>query len=87
MRPKQQVASRVQKTEMMKHKVLVYHGQGCAGKEKGDHIMIMPAYNITPQLIREIANGSANAVEDVFKEMPSRMRDDGKSSESRGPDK
>jgi adenosylmethionine-8-amino-7-oxononanoate aminotransferase len=46
----------------------VYHGQGCAGGGRGDHIMIMPAYNISSKLIAEIVDRVACAVEEVLRE-------------------
>jgi adenosylmethionine-8-amino-7-oxononanoate aminotransferase len=63
-----QVAQRVQRTAMRDFRVLVYHGQGCAGGGRGDHIMIMPAYNISSKLIAEIVDRVACAVEEVLRE-------------------
>ncbi|KAL2262016.1 hypothetical protein VTK26DRAFT_2717 [Humicola hyalothermophila] len=65
--PELQVAMRVQRTAMRDFRVLVYHGQGCAGGGRGDHIMIMPAYNISAKLVVEIVERVASAIEKVFK--------------------
>ena len=63
------VAERVQKTAVREFKVLVYHGQGCAGGGRGDHIMIMPAYTISGKLVAEIVERVACAVEQVFRQI------------------
>jgi adenosylmethionine-8-amino-7-oxononanoate aminotransferase len=65
--PGQQIAQRVQRIAMRDFKVLIYHGQGCAGGGRGDHVMIMPAYNISSKLITEIVERVACAVEEVFR--------------------
>lgn len=49
--------------------MMIYHGQGCAGDKKGDHIMIMPAYNIDAQMIDEIVERLGDAVDAVFEEL------------------
>lgn len=67
--PSLQVAQRVQRAAMWTFKVLVYHGQGCAGGGRGDHIMIMPAYNISSKLIAQVVQRIACAVEEVFREL------------------
>jgi adenosylmethionine-8-amino-7-oxononanoate aminotransferase len=61
------VAERVQKAAVREFKVLVYHGQGCAGGGRGDHIMIMPAYTISSKLVAEIVERVACAVDEVFR--------------------
>jgi adenosylmethionine-8-amino-7-oxononanoate aminotransferase len=61
------VAERVQKAAAREFKVLVYHGQGCAGGGRGDHIMIMPAYTISSKLVAEIVERVACAVDEVFR--------------------
>lgn len=67
-----QVASRVQKcAQKSPHDVLVYQGQGCAGGGRGDHIMIMPAYNASTRLIEDIVDGGASAIQEVFQELSS----------------
>ncbi|KAK3944608.1 pyridoxal phosphate-dependent transferase [Diplogelasinospora grovesii] len=64
--PTLQIALQVYKTAMQEMRVLVYTGQGCAGNGKGDHIMIMPAYNISGKLVRELVERVAGAIERVF---------------------
>jgi adenosylmethionine-8-amino-7-oxononanoate aminotransferase len=63
------VAERVQKMAVREFRVLVYHGQGCAGGGRGDHIMIMPAYTISSKLIVEIVERVAGAIEEVFQRL------------------
>ncbi|KAH6849816.1 pyridoxal phosphate-dependent transferase [Chaetomium sp. MPI-CAGE-AT-0009] len=63
------VAERVHKTAVREFKVLVYYGQGCAGGGRGDHIMIMPAYNISAKLVAEIVERVAGAIEEVFRRL------------------
>ncbi|KAK4234802.1 pyridoxal phosphate-dependent transferase [Achaetomium macrosporum] len=63
------IAERVHKTAVTDFRVLVYHGQGCAGGGRGDHIMIMPAYDISSGLIAGIVERVACAVEDVFRHL------------------
>lgn len=65
--PGLQVAQRVHWTAMKDFRVLVYHGQGCAGDGRGDHIMIMPAYDISAKLVAEIVARVACAVEVTFR--------------------
>ncbi|KAK3379390.1 pyridoxal phosphate-dependent transferase [Lasiosphaeria ovina] len=62
-----QVAQRVHQVDARDFKVLVYHRQGCAGGGRGDHIMIMPAYNITADLVVDTVERVAGAVEEVFR--------------------
>lgn len=64
--PELQISLRVFKKAMRDFHVLVYHSQGCAGNGRGDHIMVMPAYDIPRKLIVEIAKRVAGSVEDVF---------------------
>lgn len=61
------VAERVHKTAVRDFRVLVYCGQGCAGDGRGDHIMIMPAYDISSKLVAEIVERVAGAVDEVFR--------------------
>ncbi|KAK3295849.1 pyridoxal phosphate-dependent transferase [Chaetomium fimeti] len=63
------VAEKVHKTAVREFRVLVYHGQGCAGGGRGDHIMIMPAYNISAKLVAEIVERVAGAIEEVFRRL------------------
>ncbi|KAK1751888.1 putative aminotransferase YodT [Echria macrotheca] len=64
--PALQVALRVFTRAVRVERVLVYHGQGCAGGGRGDHVMVMPAYDVSPKLVREMVERLARAVEDVF---------------------
>lgn len=65
-----QIALRVQRcAQRPPHNVLVYQGQGCAGAGKGDHIMIMPAYNADSGIIEDVVNGVVSAIEVVFKDL------------------
>ncbi|KAK4146183.1 pyridoxal phosphate-dependent transferase [Dichotomopilus funicola] len=63
------IAERVHKVAVGGFRVLVYHGQGCAGGGRGDHIMIMPAYTISERLVGEIVERVAGAVEEVFRRL------------------
>ncbi|KAI1476475.1 aminotransferase, class III [Daldinia eschscholtzii] len=65
--PKLQVAQRVHATALSApHNLSLYFGQGCAGQGRGDHIMIMPAYNVTPDVIETIVDRFAAVLSDVF---------------------
>ncbi|KAK5664309.1 hypothetical protein OQA88_527 [Cercophora sp. LCS_1] len=66
--PALQISGRVYTTAMKDFRVLVYNGQGCAGNGRGDHIMVMPAYNIPSNLVEEIVKRVASAIEKVFAE-------------------
>ncbi|KAK0623316.1 pyridoxal phosphate-dependent transferase [Immersiella caudata] len=61
-----QVAMRVFRCAMKSHGVLVYAGQGCAGEGKGDHIMVMPAYDVTSREVGKMVERIAAAVEEVL---------------------
>ncbi|KAK4189564.1 pyridoxal phosphate-dependent transferase [Podospora australis] len=67
--PEMQIAQLVQKLAMKKYQVLVYHGQGCAGERRGDHVMVMPAYDVSSGLVREIVERVSKAVEEVFRDL------------------
>ncbi|KAI1801618.1 aminotransferase, class III [Daldinia bambusicola] len=65
--PKLQIARRVHETALgAPHNLSLYFGQGCAGQGRGDHIMVMPAYNVTPDVIETIVDRFAAALTDVF---------------------
>ncbi|KAK0711319.1 pyridoxal phosphate-dependent transferase [Lasiosphaeris hirsuta] len=64
--PALQMAHQVFRVAMRDFRVLVYHGQGCAGDGRGDHIMIMPAYNMPETSILDVAKRVTRAVEKVF---------------------
>jgi adenosylmethionine-8-amino-7-oxononanoate aminotransferase len=67
--PGLKVAEKVYTKAVREFKVLVYYGQGCAGHGRGDHIMIMPAYDISSELVAKIVERMACAVEEVFREL------------------
>ncbi|KAK3375416.1 pyridoxal phosphate-dependent transferase [Podospora didyma] len=67
--PELQVAQRVYLAAMKKFRVLVYAGQGCAGNGRGDHVMVMPAYDISSRMVASIAERVACAVEDAFQDI------------------
>lgn len=48
--------------------MMIYHGQGCAGNKRGDHVMIMPAYNVDAPLVDVIVERLGDAVEAAFEE-------------------
>lgn len=60
------VAQMVHKRAMKDFGVLVYNGQGCAGEGKGDHVMVMPAYDVSVDELEMIVDGLGKAVESVF---------------------
>lgn len=49
--------------------MMIYHGQGCAGNKRGDHVMIMPAYNVDAQMIDVIVERLGYAVDAAFEEL------------------
>jgi len=65
--PALQISPQIFRVALKDFRVLVYHGQGCAGGGRGDHIMVMPAYNITSRLVEEIVERVVGAVEVVFR--------------------
>ncbi|OTB08440.1 hypothetical protein M426DRAFT_19106 [Hypoxylon sp. CI-4A] len=65
--PQLQLARRVHETALGEpYNVAIYFGQGCAGQGRGDHIMIMPAYNVTRDVVETIVTKVAAVIEDVF---------------------
>ncbi|KAI1212250.1 PLP-dependent transferase [Annulohypoxylon truncatum] len=65
--PKLQIAHRVHQTALSApHNLAVYYGQGCAGEGRGDHIMIMPAYNVTRDVVEMIVDRFVAVMDDVF---------------------
>ncbi|KAK8022326.1 hypothetical protein PG993_013093 [Apiospora rasikravindrae] len=48
------------------YNMAIYYGQGCAGEKRGDHVMLMPAYNSTPETIELMVDTLASVVEKVF---------------------
>lgn len=63
------VAQMVHKTAMKEFGVLVYNGQGCAGEGRGDHVMVMPAYDISVDELELMVDGLGKAVEYVFEKL------------------
>lgn len=63
------VAQMVHRTAMKEFGVLVYNGQGCAGEGKGDHVMVMPAYDISVEGLEMIVDGLGKAIESVFERL------------------
>lgn len=53
--------------------MMVYYGQGCAGNKRGDHVMIMPAYNVDAQMIDTIVEWLGDAVDEAFEELAERV--------------
>lgn len=51
------------------YNISLYPGSGTADGKTGDHILLAPAYNSTPELIEEIIDGTARTVEDFFEEL------------------
>ncbi|KAK4167540.1 putative aminotransferase YodT [Cladorrhinum sp. PSN259] len=62
------MAQKVWKVAMEEFRVLLYSGQGCAGRGRGDHVMIMPAYDIGEKEVGEIVRRLKGAVVRVFGE-------------------
>lgn len=63
------VAQMVHRTAMKEFGVLVYNGQGCAGEGRGDHVMVMPAYDILEEELEMIVDRLGKAVESVFEKL------------------
>ncbi|KAI1384651.1 PLP-dependent transferase [Hypoxylon trugodes] len=65
--PTLQLARRIHETALSPpHNMAVYFGQGCAGQGRGDHVMIMPAYNVTREVIDTIVEKFVVVLDDVF---------------------
>ncbi|KAI2612784.1 pyridoxal phosphate-dependent transferase [Hypoxylon fragiforme] len=65
--PELQLSRRIHEATLRPpHNMAVYYGQGCAGHSRGDHIMIMPAYNITREVVETIVDTFAAVVNDFF---------------------
>lgn len=68
--PSMEIARRVHVEAMnAKNPMMIYHGQGCAGNRRGDHVMIMPAYNVTSKLIMVIVDRLVSAVNATFEDI------------------
>lgn len=67
--PRLQIAHQVHSTALSPpYNMAIYHGQGCAGEKRGDHVMIMPAYNSTSETIELMVDTLAAVVDKVFKD-------------------
>ncbi|KAI1505485.1 aminotransferase, class III [Biscogniauxia marginata] len=65
--PKLQLSYRIHKTALSSpHDLALYYGQGCAGHKRGDHIMIMPAYNVSHDVVETIVDKFVAVVNEVF---------------------
>ncbi|ORY69815.1 aminotransferase, class III [Pseudomassariella vexata] len=65
--PKLQLAYRIHEMAMSPpYNTVLYYGQGCAGNRKGDHVMIMPAYNVTEGVLESIAEKTVAVIQRVF---------------------
>lgn len=61
------LAKRVHDTALREpYNLMIYHGQGCAGGRKGDHIMLCPAYDVTADEIEIIVDCVSGALEDAL---------------------
>ncbi|KAI1144550.1 pyridoxal phosphate-dependent transferase [Hypoxylon sp. FL0543] len=68
--PKLQLAHRVHETALNPpYNMAVYYGQGCAGHGRGDHVMIMPAYNVTRNIVETIVDKFVLVIDDVFSKL------------------
>ncbi|KAI1632846.1 aminotransferase, class III [Biscogniauxia mediterranea] len=65
--PALQVAHRLHRAALAPpYDLALYHGQGCAGRRAGDHVMIMPAYNVTRDVVETIVDKLVAVLEEVF---------------------
>ena len=65
-----EVARRVHNKALnAKWPMMVYFGQGCAGNQCGDQIMIMPAYNVSAKLLETIVDRLVEAIDMAFDEV------------------
>jgi adenosylmethionine-8-amino-7-oxononanoate aminotransferase len=62
-----QVSRGVRELAELEFGVSVYAGQGCAGEGRGDHIMVMPAFDVTEELIAMMVGRIGDAVEGYFR--------------------
>ncbi|KAL1866229.1 hypothetical protein Daus18300_006893 [Diaporthe australafricana] len=53
--------------------MMIYHGQGCAGNKRGDHVMIMPAYNVEARMVDVMVERLGDAVDAAFEELAKRV--------------
>ncbi|KAI2024666.1 hypothetical protein LOZ03_006368 [Ophidiomyces ophidiicola] len=72
--PKLAVGNRVQNTALTpKYSFSIYAGGGTADGKRGDHVLLAPPYNITPDEVELIARLTAAVIEDVFTEVNSSL--------------
>ncbi|OTA60351.1 aminotransferase, class III [Hypoxylon sp. EC38] len=65
--PKLQLAHCIHETALSApYNMALYYGQGCAGRGRGDHVMIMPAYNVTRDIVEAIVDKFVLVIDDVF---------------------
>ncbi|CAJ2506889.1 Uu.00g080750.m01.CDS01 [Anthostomella pinea] len=65
--PKLQISHRLHERALRPpYNMALYYGQGCAGQSRGDHVMIMPAYNVTRDVIETIVDKFTAVVHEVF---------------------
>lgn len=50
------------------HSISLYPGTGTADGERGDHILIAPAYNVSEEEIRYVVDVTARVVKQFFRE-------------------
>lgn len=50
------------------HSISLYPGTGTADGERGDHILIAPAYNVSEEEIRYTVDVTARVVKQFFRE-------------------
>ncbi len=63
-----QVSRRIHELALShQHQLLIYHGQGCAGLGKGDHIMICPPYTVTKDVVEAIVDRLATVIDTFFR--------------------
>lgn len=65
--PRLQIAQQVHAAALAApYNMAIYHGQGCAGEKRGDHVMLMPAYTSTPSTISLMVDSLVSVVDEVF---------------------
>ncbi|KAI1772443.1 aminotransferase, class III [Hypoxylon cercidicola] len=65
--PALQLARCVHETALSEpYNMALYFGQGCAGQGTGDHIMVMPAYDVTREITETIVDKFGAVIDDVF---------------------
>jgi hypothetical protein len=49
-----------------RYAISIYPGSGTADGTRGDHVLLAPAYNVTPELIEDIVDRTTRLIEDYF---------------------